>query len=145
MELRTLVVRERGSRWPGWVDRRARGSVRVMMPLSHESTSEFVRRVARQVSALETVPPTLALVCNRETGPVLQTARANLLRALVDAARKAGSGSVVVVADGSYGLRRTLAALASRLNEEIEDETPVSVRFRAASRPPDAEAPGPIV
>jgi hypothetical protein len=133
-----MVIMESGSQWPAWLDRKGPTptSIELVTQQTTESLAQFARRAVQRLLELDEAPSTGVLVCNGQSGGERMALRGTLLRALVGRASSAGQGQVVLAADGDYAQRRDLLGLAARLNEEIEDDMGVVVRFRALAREP---------
>ena len=138
MGIGMMVIMESGSRWPAWLDRKGPTptSIELVTQQTTESLAQFARRAVQRLLELDEAPSTGVLVCNGQSGGERMALRGTLLKALVGRARSAGQGQVVLAADGDYAQRRDLLGLAARLNEEIEDDMGVAVRFRALAREP---------
>jgi hypothetical protein len=138
MGIGMMVIMESGSRWPAWLDRKGPtpNAIELVSQQPGESLGHFARRSVERLIEREEAPSTGILVCNGQSGGERMSLRATLLRALVGRARRDGRGQVLLAADGDYAQRRDLLALAARLNEEIEDDAGVVVRYRALAREP---------
>jgi len=131
---RALVILENGCQWPDWLDSQDLDSFDLVTQRPGETSPQLARRVVERLSDRATRPVTATLVCSPLGGAESNRARSALLRGLLGSAVSAGSGHVVLVADGSQPQRRELARLAAALDREIRDEPMVSLRFRALSR-----------
>jgi hypothetical protein len=136
MGIGTMIIMESGSRWPTWLGRDGSSiaAIELVSQRPGETSRLFAQRAVHRLLELDAAPLMSILVCNPDSGAERMTWRDALLRALVSRAKTAGCGQVVLAADGDYGQRCELLRLAARLNEEVEDDDGVAVRFRAQAR-----------
>ena len=136
MGIGTMVIMESGSRWPAWLDQwgPSATSLELVSQRPGEAARQFAERAANRLLELGEAPLTSVLVCNAHAGTERMALRTALLHGLVGQAQAAGRGHVVIAADGDYAQRCDLVRLAARLNDEIENEIGVAVRFRAMAR-----------
>jgi hypothetical protein len=138
MGVATMIIMETGSCWPVWLDREGApspsSSIERISQRPGENSRQFAQRAVHRLLELDQAPLTSILVCNAEASGERMTWRGVLLRALVRRAQNDGRGHVVLAADGDYGQRCELLRLAARLNEEVQEDDGVAVRFRALAR-----------
>jgi hypothetical protein len=136
----TVVILESGGRCPAWLgdDPTATKSVEVLAQRQSETIAAFRSRAARRISALtaSTVPTTAILICGSGISTEAFAFRHSLLQKLLAMMQRAGRGHIVVATDGDQAQKRRLACLAAGLSDQLDDESMVSVRFRALSPPP---------
>ncbi len=131
-----LVVLERGSRWPTWLERPDEESAETWLVAQQadESCREFEARGFDLVAASDVVaePDHAVLVCNGEHGYDDLAMRENLLRAMIGRVETSRNGQISLVVDGSSRTRQLGAEMALSLNQELEETSSlVRLRFRA--------------
>ncbi len=135
----TVVILESGSRWPTWLgeDPAATKDVAVIAQRAGESLKSFKRRATRRIRSFETnaAPLTGVLVCSGGVSTEAFALRHAVMQKLLGMMQAAQRGHVVLVADGDYAQQRRLAWLAAGLNEQLDDTSMVSLRFRTMPRP----------
>ena len=135
----TVVILESGSRWPTWLgeDPAATRDVAVVAQRAGESLKSFKRRATRRVRSFETsaAPLTGVLVCSMGVSTEAFAFRHAVMQKLLGMMQAAQRGHVVLVADGDYAQQRRLAWLAAGLNEQLDETSMVSLRFRTMPRP----------
>ena len=128
------MILENGCRWPSWIDSQDSDSFELVTQRPGESSAQLARRIVERLTRGGPRPKTATFVCSAIGGRERNRARIVLLRGLLGSAVDAGSGHVVLVADGTQEQRRELARVAAALDREIQDAPGVSLRFRALSR-----------
>jgi hypothetical protein len=117
----SLVVMERGARFPNWIDTMtgSESNVRVLAQRDRESEHAFEARIIDFLERFATVAsaPTRALLaCGPERGRARTTSRAVLILALRElVARRSGSVIVIEPADADP----SIAELARLLSAEL--------------------------
>ena len=146
----SIVIMERGSRWPAWVDRQAgaESNVLVLSQQQDEGLFEFHSRVLDQLCSIAIAGQArrAVLVSSALFGADEAESRRDLLMALAMLVSGAGSGQVVLVADGGSASRFELASLAGELNLELDArDIAASIMLRAAPRQASVPAPAPLL
>jgi hypothetical protein len=142
----SIVIMERGSRWPAWVDRQAgpESNVAVFSQQPDEELFDFHARALEHLcsSSIVNRAKRAVLVCSGLFGEDEAKARHDLLLALAMMVCGADSAQVVLVADGDSARRSELLGMAFELNLELDRrDVPVSIMLRAAPRRPSLPAP----
>jgi hypothetical protein len=134
----TVVILESGSRWPTWLgeDPAATRDVAVIAQRAGETLKSFKRRATRRIRSFDskTAPLTGVLVCSGGVSTEAFAFRHAIMQKLMGMMQAAQRGHVVLVADGDYAQQRRLAWLAAGLNEQLDESSLVSLRFRTMPR-----------
>ena len=140
----TVVILESGSRWPAWLgeDPADTKDLAVVAQRAGESLKSFKRRAARRIRSFEAsaAPLTGVLVCSGGVSTEAFAFRHAIMQKLLGLMQAAQRGHVVLVADGDYAQQRRLAWLAAGLNEQLDETSMVSLRFRTMPRPERASS-----
>ena len=128
------MVVEKGARWPAWLETAAGGLVSIFQG-KEEPTLEFHERAERCVRALSLPSQVAVMVCAGQSDGDTAESRRSLLVALVAHLELGGGGKLVLMPDGDYAVRQSLAELALELSAFLDDvDSPVSCRLRAQPR-----------
>lgn len=129
-----LVVLEAGARWPAWLDDEPGGLISFVQG-SREPTPDFHARAEEGIRALSMPSGVAVLVAGDDAGDSSMVSRRALLVGLVTHLELGDGGKLVLIADGAYGARQSLASLALELSSFLEDiDSPVTCRLRAQPR-----------
>jgi hypothetical protein len=136
---KTLVVLERGSDWPDWLESATLGYDirRVVAQREHETLARFASRVARVTQSLVLDGETLALAvvgCNDRLDAGAYSARSRIARALASTLTWFGGGRLHFTASARQSGRSlvVLSEFARGLGVEWEGNgVTVSARFGA--------------
>ena len=130
MIVESLVVMERGARFPIWIDDMAgnESSVRVLAQRERESEHAFEARIIDYLESSPRRATRAVLACGHERGRARTTSRAVLILALREMVTQS-NGSVMVVEP--EGADRSIAELARLLSAELVRDTSVPDQTRA--------------
>jgi len=142
MTTEAMVVMERGSRWPGWIDGQngPESSVWVLAQSADEAYDGFAGRALGRIRGIVrgTSAQRALVVCNGEGGAAMMASRRTLLRALLYELSVSGGGQVVVVLDGAAAHRRELCRIVAGLADELDADEGLTLRVRALPSEPPA-------
>jgi hypothetical protein len=140
MAIETLVMVEKQGRFPEWLDPTS-PELFAFEQEDFETAEAFLIRAERFVGELSSSAERAVLICGNAGDLATEHARRSLLVTMVDHLERGSGGNLIIVADGDYGSRQSLADLAWELNGFLDEvDSPVSCRLRAQPRSVAPEA-----